>query len=163
MERDSNRLHLSPASPPKGRVVEGDTVEAIALLISGVVRVYKIGETGREITLYRFGTGESCILTANAILSRQSFPLWLSSSADAEAVLVPAETFSQLGASLPTCGATSSSTSLRSAYWLDGSSFDERSPCRPADGIARSGPYLLERSKRSIPLRTHPSKRFAAG
>ncbi len=30
--------------------LEGDSVDAIALLISGVVRVYKIGETGREIT-----------------------------------------------------------------------------------------------------------------
>ncbi len=35
--------------------LEGDRADAIALLISGVVRVYKIGETGREITLYRFG------------------------------------------------------------------------------------------------------------
>jgi hypothetical protein len=24
--------------------------------------VYKIGETGREITLYRFGLGESCVV-----------------------------------------------------------------------------------------------------
>ena len=40
--------------------LEGDRVDAIALLISGVVRVYKIGETGREITLYRFGNGQSC-------------------------------------------------------------------------------------------------------
>jgi CRP/FNR family transcriptional regulator len=61
---------------PAGQDVflEGDRVEAIALLISGVVRVYKIGETGREITLYRFGNGESCILTANAILSQKTFP-----------------------------------------------------------------------------------------
>jgi CRP/FNR family transcriptional regulator, anaerobic regulatory protein len=73
--------------------VEGDDVEAIALLISGVVRVYKIGETGREITLYRFGLGQSCILTANAILSRQSFPAIATVEQDAEAVMIPAETF----------------------------------------------------------------------
>lgn len=36
--------------------------------------VYKIGETGREIPLYRFGTGQSCILAANAILSSNNFP-----------------------------------------------------------------------------------------
>jgi hypothetical protein len=61
---------------PAGRDVfsQGDPVESIALLLSGRVRVYKIGETGREITLYRFGAGESCILTANAILSRANFP-----------------------------------------------------------------------------------------
>lgn len=73
--------------------VEGDRTDAIALLISGVVRVYKIGETGREITLYRFGLGESCILTANAILSQQSFPAIATVEQEAEAVMIPADSF----------------------------------------------------------------------
>jgi len=73
--------------------LEGDSVDAIALLISGVVRVYKIGETGREITLYRFGHGESCILTANAILSQKSFPAIATVEKDAEAVMIPADKF----------------------------------------------------------------------
>lgn len=80
---------------PAGRdvFVEGDNAEAIALLLSGSVRVYKIGESGREITLYHFGNGESCILTANAILSRKSFPAIATVEADAEAVMIPAEVF----------------------------------------------------------------------
>jgi CRP/FNR family transcriptional regulator len=73
--------------------IEGDRVDAIALLISGVVRVYKIGETGREITLYRFGNGESCILTANAILSQKNFPAVATVEKEAEAVMIPAEAF----------------------------------------------------------------------
>ena len=80
---------------PTGRDVflEGDRVDAIALLISGVVRVYKIGETGREITLYRFGFGESCILTANAILSQKTFPAVATVEKEAEAVMIPADIF----------------------------------------------------------------------
>jgi CRP/FNR family transcriptional regulator, anaerobic regulatory protein len=80
---------------PKRRDVfmEGDHVDAIALLISGVVRVYKIGETGREITLYRFGNGESCILTANAILSQKNFPAVATVEQEAEAVMIPADIF----------------------------------------------------------------------
>ena len=80
---------------PAGRdvFIEGDHVDAIALLISGVVRVYKIGETGREITLYRFGNGESCILTANAILSQKNFPAVATVEKEAEAVMIPADTF----------------------------------------------------------------------
>jgi CRP/FNR family transcriptional regulator, anaerobic regulatory protein len=83
------------ANIPVGRdvFVEGDRVDAIALLISGVVRVYKVGATGREITLYRFGLGESCILTANAILSQQSFPAIATVEQEAEAVMIPADTF----------------------------------------------------------------------
>jgi CRP/FNR family transcriptional regulator len=80
---------------PAGKDVfaEGDDIDSIALLLSGMVRVYKIGETGREITLYRFGHGESCILTANAILSQQAFPAIATVEKEAEAILVPAENF----------------------------------------------------------------------
>ena len=80
---------------PAGRdiFVEGDRVDGIALLMSGIVRVYKIGENGREITLYRFGEGESCVITANAILNIQDFPAIAVVEQDAEAVMVPADDF----------------------------------------------------------------------
>jgi CRP/FNR family transcriptional regulator len=63
------------------------------LLISGIVRVYKVGESGRQITLYRFGNGQSCILTANAILSQKTFPAVAIVEKDAEAVMIPADVF----------------------------------------------------------------------
>ena len=80
---------------PAGQDVflEGDRVDGIALLISGVVRVYKVSETGREITLYRFGLGQSCILSANAILSHKTFPAVATVEQDAEAVIIPSEVF----------------------------------------------------------------------
>jgi CRP/FNR family transcriptional regulator len=83
------------AKIPAGRdvFIEGDRVDAIALLVSGVVRVYKVGETGREITLYRFGLGQSCILTANAILSQENFPAIATVEQEAEAVMIPSDTF----------------------------------------------------------------------
>lgn len=81
---------------PAGRdvFVEGARVDAIPLLVSGVVRVYQIGETGREVTLYRFRPGESCVLTANAILSQQSFPAIATVEQKAEAAMIPADIFS---------------------------------------------------------------------
>jgi CRP/FNR family transcriptional regulator len=83
------------AKIPAGRdvFIEGDPVDSIALLISGAVRVYKIGETGREITLYRFGNGQGCILTANAILNQKTFPAVATVERDAEAVMIPADVF----------------------------------------------------------------------
>ena len=85
------------AKIPSGReiFVEGDKVDGIALMMSGVVRVYKLGETGREITLYRFGEGESCVITANAILNRQDFPAIAQVEQDAEAVMIAAEIFDE--------------------------------------------------------------------
>jgi CRP/FNR family transcriptional regulator, anaerobic regulatory protein len=83
------------AQIPSGKnvFVENERTDAIAILLSGEVRVYKVGETGREITLYRFGVGESCILTANAILSEQSFPALATVEQEAEAVMIPANIF----------------------------------------------------------------------
>ena len=73
--------------------VEGQEVGAIPLLISGTVRVYQIGETGREVTLYRFWPSESCVLTASSIMTRRSFPAIATVEEDAEAVMIPAQTF----------------------------------------------------------------------
>ena len=89
------KQHAQYAKIPAGHdvFVDGDRVDGIALLLSGVVRVYKIGETGREITLYRFGLGESCILSANAIMSQKSFPAIATVEEDAEAVMIPADVF----------------------------------------------------------------------
>lgn len=80
---------------PAGRDVflVGDRVNAIALLLSGTVRVYKVGETGRKITLYRFGVGESCILSANAIFAHQTFSAIATVEQETEAVMIPAEVF----------------------------------------------------------------------
>ena len=84
------------AKIPAGRQIftEGDEVDGIALLMSGAVRVFKLGLTGREITLYRFGGGESCVITANAILNQEDFPAIAMVERDAEAVMIPAEVFS---------------------------------------------------------------------
>ena len=95
IQRDFND-YAYYAKIPAGRQIfaEGDEVDGIALLMSGVVRVYKLGQTGREITLYRFGEGESCVITANAILHQQDFPAIALIEQDAEAVMIPAEIFS---------------------------------------------------------------------
>lgn len=89
--------HAFLHSIPAGRQIfaEGDDPTSLALVLSGVVRVYKLGPTGREITLYRFGHGESCILTANAILSRRSFPAIAAAEQNLEVVIVPAGPFRQ--------------------------------------------------------------------
>lgn len=84
---------LTKFAKGKDIFIEGDRVEGIGLLLSGTVRVYKIGETGREITLYRFGVGEGCILTASAILNDQSFPAIATVEEDAEVIMIPSKTF----------------------------------------------------------------------
>lgn len=77
---------------PAGKLLflEGERATALPLLTAGQVRIYKTGRTGREITLYRFGPGEACLLSANAILNGQPLPAAAIVEQRAEAVLVPA-------------------------------------------------------------------------
>ena len=49
--------------------LEGNRCSGIPLVLEGRARVYKLSESGREITLYRVEPGDSCILTASCIMS----------------------------------------------------------------------------------------------
>lgn len=82
-------------SIPKGTFIllEGDKCNYISFIVSGRARVYKLGETGREITLYRLEPGESCILTASCIISQKAFPAIAIAETNIEALLIPFEPF----------------------------------------------------------------------
>lgn len=86
------RQRIGVANIPAGQHVcwEGDICAQLAVVLSGSVRVYKVGENGREITLYRIGQHDSCILTASCILSQTRFPALAVVETDVQVVLIPA-------------------------------------------------------------------------
>jgi CRP/FNR family transcriptional regulator, anaerobic regulatory protein len=86
------------ASIPAGSQIyrEGDACSAIAFVLSGNIRVYKVGQTGREITLYEIGPGETCILNASCILSGRTYPAYAVAIDDVNVVLVPSAVFRRM-------------------------------------------------------------------
>jgi len=101
-QRDGDLLHRLQASGSvihlnKNQLIcdQGRSCSHLALIIGGTARVYKLGENGREITLYRIGPGESCILTASCILSSEPFPAIAISETEIDALLIPAHTVNQ--------------------------------------------------------------------
>src|SRR5919197_4052030 len=68
---------------------EGDSCAGIAFLLAGEIRVYKCAESGREITLYEIGPGETCILNASCILGNKSYPANAVTISGGELILVP--------------------------------------------------------------------------
>lgn len=69
---------------------EGSECGQLALVVSGKVRVYKVAESGRELTLYRIGEGDSCVLTAACVISNTPFPAIAMTENEVEALIVPA-------------------------------------------------------------------------
>ena len=76
--------------------LEGDRCPGIAFVLSGEIRVYKIGETGREITLYEIYPGETCILNAACILSQRNYPANAVGLIDGSMLYLPEGVFKRL-------------------------------------------------------------------
>ncbi len=79
-------------SLPAGQHIclEGSNCSHLAFVLAGTGRVYKLSESGREITLYRVGAGECCILTLSCIISEKRFPAFAVSESELEAIVIPA-------------------------------------------------------------------------
>lgn len=70
----------------------------VIFILSGVIRILKLSEEGREITLYRIGRGETCVLTVACLLGTGDVPFPVSAIAeqDAAVILIPVEIFRKL-------------------------------------------------------------------
>ncbi len=77
---------------PAGQFIclEGNQCAHLPLVLAGTARVYKVAASGREITLYRIDSGESCILTASCILGHRDFPAFAVAETEVEAIAIPA-------------------------------------------------------------------------
>lgn len=83
---------------PKGCPVfaVGSPCRNSLLVISGSIRVQMISEGGREIVLYRVGSGETCILTTSCLLAAEAYPAEARTETEVVAALLPAEVFHAL-------------------------------------------------------------------
>lgn len=87
--------HATLAEIPAHQFIclEGNICSGIPLVLEGRARVYKLSESGREITLYRVEPGDSCILTASCIMSGVEFPAFVSTETKVVAIVIPPAVF----------------------------------------------------------------------
>lgn len=72
---------------------EGDSCVYMAFVLAGSVRIYKASQQAKEITLYRIGGGQSCILTTSCLLSDRRFSAQSVTEEDTTVILIPSEIF----------------------------------------------------------------------
>lgn len=82
----------------KGEILHNADNECLGLVLikSGGLRVYILSEDGREVTLYRLGEGDSCVLSASCILNNITFDVVIDAETDTEVLLLNISTFSIL-------------------------------------------------------------------
>lgn len=85
----------------KGSVLHGKGSDGFSCLgmiyvISGELRAYILSEEGREITLFRLCEGDCCVLSASCVISQIDFETILTSTTDAEILIIPTALFGRL-------------------------------------------------------------------
>ncbi|MBU4437971.1 MAG: Crp/Fnr family transcriptional regulator [Acetobacterium sp.] len=68
----------------------------VLLIKSGELRTYILSEDGRDITLYRLGSDEICILSASCILDNITFDVHIDAEKDSEVILINSSVFQQI-------------------------------------------------------------------
>lgn len=84
-------ISIDPSTPHTIR--EGHVLQHAMFMVKGIVRIYKISEQGREITLYRVQSGQSCVLMMASILGETEYEASASLEVESEILLIPAGIF----------------------------------------------------------------------
>jgi len=74
-------------------VPEGQILNAASFVVQGIIRVFRLGASGREITLYRVNAGECCPLMAASILGETAYEGSSCVEEPTTALTIPAATF----------------------------------------------------------------------
>ena len=84
-----------PRSYPAGAHIHSgkDDCVGVMLLARGTLRVFSLSDEGREITLFRVGPGEVCLLSASCVLPLITFDVFIDAQTDVDVIVVPAEAF----------------------------------------------------------------------
>jgi CRP/FNR family transcriptional regulator len=75
---------------------DGDACQRYLLVLDGSVRVQKVSSNGREITLYRVGHGETCVLTTTCLLANRPYPAVGVAETEVRAIALDARLFQEL-------------------------------------------------------------------
>jgi len=88
-----NQAHLSAGTQI---FKDGDPCQQFFYLLSGTVRVDLTSHSGRQVLLYTFGAGETCVLTTATLLAAGNYNATATAEDNAIAITVPSTHFHDL-------------------------------------------------------------------
>lgn len=82
----------------KGETIYSAERECVGILIlkHGAIRTYILSEEGKEVTLFRLGAGEVCVLSASCILKSITFDVHIEAEQDSELLIMNSAVFAKL-------------------------------------------------------------------
>lgn len=97
-QQDMLTYNTIAATYGKGESIHSAERECVGILIlkHGEIRTYILSEQGKEVTLFRLGAGEVCVLSASCILKSITFDVHIKAEQDSEILIMNASVFSKL-------------------------------------------------------------------
>jgi CRP/FNR family transcriptional regulator len=97
-EREKLSRAVSKSSFAKGTSLRSSDSECLGVLVvrSGELRTFIRSEDGREVTLYRLGPGEVCVLSASCVLNSITFDVSIDATKDAEVYRIAIAAFNEI-------------------------------------------------------------------
>ena len=77
----------------------GTGCAGVIFMLSGSLRAYLLDESGKEVTLFRVGPRECCVLAASCIMPMITFDIALDATEPAELIVVDAASFGRVAQS----------------------------------------------------------------
>lgn len=90
--------HTKPIKYQKGKTIHSGDMDCIGILLikSGELRIYMLSEEGKEVTLFRIGEGEICLLSATCILDDITFDVHVDAETDSEVLVIDPKIYKQI-------------------------------------------------------------------
>lgn len=76
-------------------IYESSSCLGFSLIISGSIRVYKLSDKGREVTLYKLEEGDTCYLSISCMLTNEHFPSFAEVIEPAVIAFIPSSIFNK--------------------------------------------------------------------
>lgn len=101
MSKEHKRVFLSHSAVKKlgkGQLMIGDynRCEGIPFVLSGSIRLFRISENGRDLTLYKVRAGEICVLAAICAYANLEYDFTAEGLEDSVLSVLPPDTFNHL-------------------------------------------------------------------
>ena len=87
------QLRINDYKPGYKLINSGQACLGFSFILKGVLRVYRINDEGREVTLYKLKHGDSCFLTTLCILSEEENYAFVEVEEDATLAFIPIDIF----------------------------------------------------------------------
>lgn len=106
LSENETALLLSGTRPvhyAAGETVHSPHAQCLGVLLvkQGSLRTYLLSENGKEVTLFRLESGNTCVLSAACLLDSVTFEVFVEAEKESEALLLDAGMFAQLQAQNP--------------------------------------------------------------